>query len=104
MSDIKLPKHVVDKVEARWWSKYSAEGRQRSTAVDQRLEQIRAHRNNIQRYRQLLTTKLSELERQFIERRLAEETDAARLLADDIPPISRQTPQMLNIGSSGQVR
>ncbi|QPF88342.1 hypothetical protein IC762_30050 [Bradyrhizobium genosp. L] len=73
-------------------------------AVDQRLEQLRAHRNNIQRYRRLLTNKLSELERQFIERRLAEETDAARLLADNILPISRQTPQVVNnISSSGRV-
>jgi hypothetical protein len=33
----------------------------------------RAHRNNIQRYRQLLQTSLTELERQFVERRLNEE-------------------------------
>jgi hypothetical protein len=37
---------------------------------------IRAHRNNIQRYRRLLRTRLSELERTYIERRLAEETAA----------------------------
>ena len=41
--------------------------------LDEELARIRAHRNNIHRYRRLLRTKLSELERQFIERRLAEE-------------------------------
>jgi hypothetical protein len=34
------------------------------------------HRNNIHRYRQLLQTKLTELERDFIERRLTEEQSA----------------------------
>lgn len=33
----------------------------------------RTHRNNIDRYRRLLETKLSDLERQYIERRLTEE-------------------------------
>ncbi|MBR0908092.1 hypothetical protein [Bradyrhizobium liaoningense] len=44
--------------------------------LDEDLARIRAHRNNIHRYRRLLRTKLSELERQFIERRLAEERTA----------------------------
>lgn len=42
---------------------------------------IRAHRNNIYRYRRLLRTRLSDLERQFIERRLAEEQTALDTLA-----------------------
>lgn len=33
----------------------------------------RAHRNNIQRYRHLLQTSLTEVERQFVERHLSEE-------------------------------
>lgn len=41
--------------------------------LDENLARIRAHRNNIHRYRRLLKTRLSQLERQFIERRLAEE-------------------------------
>ncbi|MBR0985130.1 hypothetical protein [Bradyrhizobium liaoningense] len=44
--------------------------------LDENLARIRAHRNNIHRYRRLLKTKLSQLERHFIERRLAEETSA----------------------------
>jgi transcription initiation factor TFIID subunit TAF12 len=42
---------------------------------------IRAHHSNIDRYRMLLTTNLSDLERQFIERRLVEEQQAAEELA-----------------------
>ena len=34
---------------------------------------LRTHRNNIARYRRLLETKLSELERDYIQRRLSEE-------------------------------
>jgi len=34
---------------------------------------LRAHRSNIDRYRRLLKTKLSELERQYLEKRLSEE-------------------------------
>ena len=44
--------------------------------LDENLARIRAHRNNIHRYRRLLKTRLSQLERQFIERRLAEERSA----------------------------
>ena len=49
--------------------------------LDEDLARVRAHRNNIHRYRRLLRTKLSELERQFIERRLAEEQVALKSLA-----------------------
>ncbi|MFB6452767.1 hypothetical protein [Bradyrhizobium tunisiense] len=55
--------------------------------LDENLARIRALRNNIHRYRQLLRTRLSELERQFIERRLVEEQStldalsASRLLS-----------------------
>ncbi|MHB0769396.1 hypothetical protein [Bradyrhizobium sp. 5.13L] len=44
--------------------------------LDENLARIRAHRNNIHRYRRLLETRLSQLERHFIERRLAEEQSA----------------------------
>ncbi|WP_416203009.1 hypothetical protein [Bradyrhizobium yuanmingense] len=47
-----------------------------TTMLDENLARIRAHRNNIHRYRRLLKTRLSQLERQFIERRLAEEQSA----------------------------
>ncbi len=41
---------------------------------------IQAHRNNIWRYQRLLRTRLTDLERQFIERRLSEEQVALRHL------------------------
>jgi len=40
----------------------------------------RAHRNNIQRYRHLLQTSVTEVERQFVERRLSEEQSKLELL------------------------
>jgi hypothetical protein len=40
------------------------------------LARIRTHRNNIHRYRGLLRTKLSDLEREFIEKRMADEQTA----------------------------
>jgi hypothetical protein len=55
--------------------------------LDSELARIRAHRNNIHRYRRLLRTKLSELERQFIEKRLAEEQSSLDALAADTFPI-----------------
>ena len=42
-----------------------------TTILDEVSARIRAHRDKIHRYRRLLRTRLSELERQFIERRLA---------------------------------
>ncbi|RXH37988.1 hypothetical protein [Bradyrhizobium zhanjiangense] len=44
--------------------------------LDEYLARIRAHRNNIYRYHRLLKSNLSDVERQFIERRLAEEQTA----------------------------
>ena len=41
--------------------------------IDQQLARLRTHRSNIQRYRNLLQTSLTELERQFVEKRLIEE-------------------------------
>jgi hypothetical protein len=49
--------------------------------IDENVALIRAHGNNIGRYRSLLRTNLSNLERQFIERRLKEEEAAMEDLA-----------------------
>jgi hypothetical protein len=56
--------------------------------LDENLARIRAHRNNIHRYRRLQKTKLSELERQFIERRLAEERSALESLTAATFPVA----------------
>jgi hypothetical protein len=49
--------------------------------IDEKFVRLRTHRNNINRYRRLLRTELSELERQFIERRLTEEKSEMESLA-----------------------
>jgi hypothetical protein len=41
--------------------------------ISRNVERLRAHRNNIRRYRRLLATRLTDLERTYIERRLNEE-------------------------------
>jgi len=41
---------------------------------------LQAHRQNIARYRSLLNTELTEVERTFIDRRIAEEETAVRRL------------------------
>jgi hypothetical protein len=49
--------------------------------IDEKLPLRRAHENNIARYRRLLQTRLSDVERHFIESRLAEEQTALSMLA-----------------------
>ena len=58
-------------------------------------ERFRTHRNNIARYRGLLKTNLTDLERQFIERRLSEEQSEFELLsAGNLPHKFRHAPQL----------
>ena len=56
--------------------------------LDENFARIRAHRNNIHRYRSLLKTQLSDLERQFIERRVAEESAALGALTSETFPLA----------------
>ena len=51
------------------------------TMIDEKFALLRTHRNNITRYRRLLKTKLTEYERQFIERHLSEERSTMEKLA-----------------------
>ncbi|WFU76936.1 MULTISPECIES: hypothetical protein [unclassified Bradyrhizobium] len=60
--------------------------------IDEDIARIRAHRNNIHRYRRLLKTRLSDLERQFIERRLSEESSALEALTSETFPIALTMP------------
>ena len=53
--------------------------------IDQQLARLRTHRSNIQRYRNLLQTSLTELERQFVEKRLTEEQTNLESLAASLP-------------------
>ena len=54
--------------------------------IDETLAQFRARRQNINRYRSLLQTSLTELERVFIERRIAEEEAAVSALEFEVSP------------------
>jgi hypothetical protein len=53
--------------------------------IDQQLARLRTHRNNIERYRNLLQTNLTELEKQFIEKRLIEEQSNLDSLVIPLP-------------------
>jgi hypothetical protein len=57
------------------------------------LARIRAHRNNIHRYRGLLRTKLSDLEREFIEKRMADEQTALDALVAETFPMTFPFPK-----------
>ena len=46
--------------------------------VDEKFVRLRTHRGNIQRYRQLLETSLTDLEREFIAKRLIERAVGSR--------------------------
>ena len=61
--------------------------------LDENLARLRAHRNNIHRYRRLLETRLSDIERQFIDRRLAEEQAAVDELTTETFPIALTIPK-----------
>jgi hypothetical protein len=59
--------------------------------MDERIPRLRTHQKNIDRYQGLLKTKLSELESQFLERRLSEERLALATLEFLTPPRNRET-------------
>ena len=60
--------------------------------IEEKFALLRTHRNNIARYRRLLKTKLTECERQFIERRLSEERAAMEKLVASTFPLAFQIP------------
>ena len=60
---------------------------------DENLARIRTHRNNIHRYRGLLRTKLSDLEREFIEKRMASEQIALDALVAKTFPVTFPLPK-----------
>jgi 5-bromo-4-chloroindolyl phosphate hydrolysis protein len=50
-------------------------------------DHLRARRNNVRRYRRLLQTELTDLERRYIERRLNEEKSAMETLTSSTVPL-----------------
>jgi len=59
-----------------------------TTMIDENLARLHTHRNNIHRYRRLLATKLSELERAYILQRLQEEEAASEALVQTTFPVN----------------
>ncbi len=53
--------------------------------IDQKIVRLRTHRRNVQRYRNLLQTSLTDLERQFVQKRLTEEQSNIESLANSLP-------------------
>jgi hypothetical protein len=66
--------------------------------TDEDLARLRAHDNNISRYRRLLKTKLSDLERRFLERRLSEERSAVESLAHPTPTARTGAARHFDVG------
>lgn len=54
--------------------------------IDENLDRVRAHRANVHRYHRLLATRLSDLERAYIERRLSEEQASVEALLQEMFP------------------
>ena len=48
--------------------------------MDERTARLQTHQKNIERYQEMLKTRLSELELQYLERRLSEERFAIAML------------------------
>jgi hypothetical protein len=93
MEQIPLPKHVSDRVEKRWATSRFCEKDAGADLIEAKLARLRTHRNNIHRYRRLLKTRLTEIERQFIERRLAEERTAMNSLVGETFPFALNLPR-----------
>jgi hypothetical protein len=70
--------------------------------IDENLARLRAHRNNILRYRRLLATRLTNLERAYIERRLEEERASMDALSQETFPFSLPGAQRVTAGSAGE--
>ena len=71
---------------------------------DENLARIRTHRNNIHRYRRLLRTELSDLERGFIDRRMADEQAALDALVADTFPVTFPLPKESSSASKARLR
>ena len=59
--------------------------------MDQQLAQLRTYRSNIQRYRNMLKTRLTDLEREFVQKRLTEEQYHLENLATSLPDEVRRS-------------
>lgn len=62
--------------------------------LDEQLARIRTIRSNIQRYTRLLQTELTDLERKFLERRLAEERSDLETVSSATFPLTLTLPKV----------
>jgi len=77
---------------------------QETKMLERKLAALRAHRNNIRRYRRLLGTNLTDIERAFISKRIEEEEQALQSLSENdahLLPATRIAP--LHVGGAGYV-
>jgi hypothetical protein len=70
------------------------------TMFEENLARIRTHRNNIHRYRRLPRTELSVIERDFIDRRMADEQAALDALVAETFPVTFPLPKESSSASS----
>jgi hypothetical protein len=70
--------------------------------IDENLARLRAHRNNIHRYRRLLATHLSDLERAYVERRLSEELASINALSQETFPFALPAARCSAAGQEGR--
>ena len=72
--------------------------------LDQDFARIRVHSNNIDRYRRLLRTELSDLERRYLKRRLREERAALAALTTEgfSPALARREAQVASALLGGE--
>jgi hypothetical protein len=68
--------------------------------IEENLARLRAHRNNIHRYRRLLATHLSDLERAYVERRISEEQASMEALSQATFPF--MLPAAQRAAATGQ--
>jgi hypothetical protein len=64
--------------------------------MDETVARLRVHQKNIERYQRLLKTKLSEIESQYLEKRLSEERFWLAMLntpKNDAPSMWRELPR-----------
>lgn len=67
--------------------------------ISDQLAAMRSHRNQIHRYRQLLTRELPEHDRGYLQDRLSQECRAFRSLTDAVFPIVVRVPRGIPISA-----
>lgn len=63
---------------------------------EETLARLRTHHKNVQRYRQLLKTSLTDFEHEYISRRLSEEQAAIEALSADVPIVTTSAPEAIH--------